>query len=67
MAEINVPAPKAMMMPMVLLLRENLAAITPPTIKEDVANKPQNNEFNMRIDVKSTSSENYINLLDIVS
>ena len=54
MAEINVPAPKAMMIPRVRLLKERLVAISPPTIKEDVANKPQKNEFIIRIDLKLT-------------
>lgn len=49
MAEINVPAPKAMMIPRVRLLKENLVAISPPTIKEDVANNPQKNEFTINL------------------
>jgi hypothetical protein len=50
MAEINVPAPNAMMAPRVRLPRENLEAIIPPRIREEVASKPHKNAFNIIID-----------------
>jgi len=43
-----------MIIPRVRLLKEKLMAIPPPIIKEDVANKPQKNEFNIRIYLKLT-------------
>jgi hypothetical protein len=48
MAEINVPAPKAITTPSVRFPNENLEAIIPPKIKEEVANKPHKNAFNIQ-------------------
>jgi hypothetical protein len=56
-AEINVPAPNAMMMPSVLLLRVILEAMNPPRINEEVASKPHKNAFNIRKDFRSITDK----------
>ena len=50
MAEINVPAPNAMITPSKRLLKDNLEAITPPMTSDEVANRPHKNAFNIKVD-----------------
>jgi hypothetical protein len=48
----EIPAPNAMIIPSVFFPRENLEAISPPRIKEEVASRPHKNATNILKDFK---------------